>query len=112
VTAITLTMPVCPSTNMLFRNEKRVRRFKTREYRAWIEEAGYALNRYVLTPIHGEVHVSICIPEKTPGDIDNRIKAALDLIVSRGWIDDDRHIKSLHVIRDTGSDMRVDVRAA
>ena len=113
MTAITLTFPVCPSTNNLFFNAKNGKgRRKTDEYKAWIEEAGYRLNSQQAMPIHGAVHVSISLPEKTRGDIDNRIKAALDLVVARGLIDDDRFIRSLHVFRDVGEEMRVDVRAA
>jgi crossover junction endodeoxyribonuclease RusA len=113
MTAITLTMPVCPSTNNLFFNAKKGKgRRKTDEYKAWIKEAGYRLNSQQAFPIHGDVHVTICVPAKTRGDLDNRIKACLDLVVSRGLIDDDRFIRSLHVFRDEGQDMRVDVRAA
>jgi Holliday junction resolvase RusA-like endonuclease len=112
MTAITLNLPVCPSANQLFANRKTGGRIITREYEAWRQLAGYALNRYTHTPIHGKVHVTICLPEKTRGDIDNRAKAILDLLVRHKWIDDDRYIKSLHLIRDEGQDMRVDVRAA
>jgi Holliday junction resolvase RusA-like endonuclease len=112
MTAITLNLPVCPSLNNLFVNVQGRGRVKSARYKAWIEEAGYALNRYTLTPIHGPVHVTICVPAKTRADLDNLAKGPIDLLVARGWIDDDRHIKSLHLIRDEGQDMRVDVRAA
>jgi crossover junction endodeoxyribonuclease RusA len=112
MTGITLNLPVAPSTNNLFLNVAGRGRVKSPKYRAWIEEAGYVLNGYQHTPIHGPVHVTICIPDKTRGDLDNRAKATLDLLVSRGLIEDDKHIRSLHLIRDAGEDMRVDVRAA
>jgi crossover junction endodeoxyribonuclease RusA len=110
--AITLNLPVCPSLNNLFLNVKGRGRVKSPRYKAWLEQAGYALNRYVFTPVHGPVHVTICVPDKCRSDLDNLAKGPLDLLVSRGWIDDDRNVKSLHMIRDCGEDMRIDVRAA
>jgi Holliday junction resolvase RusA-like endonuclease len=97
VTVICLSMP--PSTNSLFAGNGK-RRYKTKEYAAWIEEAGYALNRQRPEPIRGKVRLLIEVAEPKTSitqDVTNRIKAAEDLLVRHDIIqgDDQRYVRSV-----------------
>jgi Holliday junction resolvase RusA-like endonuclease len=51
-------------------------------------------------PVPGSVEIAIFLPEKMPGDIDNRAKAVLDLLVKHKLIDDDRNVRRLVLERD------------
>ena len=90
MTVICLPMP--PSTNVLFAGNGK-RRYKTKEYAAWIEEAGYALNRQKPEPIRGKVRLLIEIAE--PKDAKSR--DCSNLLVRHGIIegDDQRYVRSV-----------------
>jgi Holliday junction resolvase RusA-like endonuclease len=92
-------LPVPPSVNNLFSNKRGGGgRFITPKYRAWRNEAGTLLN--IARPIKFggiPVELAIYIPEKTRGDLSNRIKALEDLIVAHGLINDDRQVKRILV---------------
>ena len=90
---------MCPSTNGLFAGNGK-RRYKTKEYAAWIEEAGYALNRQKPEPIQGKVRLLIEVAEPNTlirQDVTNRIKATEDILVRHGIIegDDQRYVRSV-----------------
>ena len=92
--SFTLTLPLAPSTNNLFVNAGRTRR-KSSDYRLWLKAALISLLMQRPRPVRGPIKVAISIPENARGDLDNRIKAALDFCVARDLIDDDRHIKEI-----------------
>ena len=73
------------------------RRFKTDAYKNYETELLYNLPKWQM--IKGLVAVEIKFYFKSPlrRDIDNPIKLLLDIIVKRGWIEDDRKITSLLV---------------
>ena len=82
-----------PSTNHLFAGNGR-RRYKTKEYAAWIDEAGWLLNQQRITPIKGKVRLLIEVAEPKTNralDCSNRIKLVEDFLVSRGITGDDRN---------------------
>ena len=95
VAPTTFTMPLCPSTNVLFKTLKNGRRAKTEAYDTWRALAKTAL-RLQGVP-HTPGHVVINMGFEISGDradVDNRIKATIDLLVSAGVIDDDKHVVS------------------
>lgn len=99
-------LPLPPSTNGLFVNgwvgkkgAKKLRRIPSKPYKAWREVAGWALKSQDHWHIGGAVNVAIYLPAKMQGDVDNRIKAVLDLLVKYDRIDDDRNVRSLSVAR-------------
>lgn len=100
-----VSLPVPPSVNHLFANRKNGKgRIISREYAAWRQEAGYALNLARPQPFgKAPVQVGIFIPDKTKGDLDNRIKALLDLVVTHKVIDDDRQVKRISIERHADS---------
>ena len=96
---LVINLPMPPSTNALFAGNGR-RRYKTKEYSAWIEEAGYALNLQKPKLISGKVRllIEVCEPKTAVAqDVTNRIKAAEDLLVRHGIIqgDDQRYVSSV-----------------
>ena len=92
--SFTLTLPLAPSTNNLFVNAGRTRR-KSADYRTWLKSALVAMLMQRPKAVRGPIKVAIAVPVAARGDLDNRIKAALDFCVSRDLIDDDRHIQEI-----------------
>jgi Holliday junction resolvase RusA-like endonuclease len=86
------TIPAPPSTNSLYTNRRGGRR-KTDRYATWINAAGWDLKAQKPAPLPGPVVVDITVgPRRTNADIDNKIKAVLDLMVRHKIIDDDRNV--------------------
>lgn len=102
IRGFSLFLPWPPSTNRLWRAVGRGRAVKALNYRLWQKEAGAAVMMQRPVPIACPVAVTIRLtpPNKREYDIDNRVKALLDLIVSHGLIksDGNRTLKSLTVI--------------
>lgn len=97
----TVKLPVPPSTNALFvsfidRSGTKARA-KTKEYKAWITAAGFMLNTQRPAPIKGPVAVAISVPRNRRRDLDNHLKASLDLLVGHSLIEDDRIIETLTI---------------
>jgi Holliday junction resolvase RusA-like endonuclease len=85
-----ISLPTPPSTNNLYSNRKAGGRHKTRAYRQWCNDAGWEVKSQHPAPVHGKYKFFLTVP-KIRGDVSNRVKAAEDLLVSLGLIDDDRH---------------------
>lgn len=118
-----LTLPLPPSANNLFatvmrknRHGRRVpKRIPAKHYAAWLEAAGWTLKTQERWHLGGSVDIAIYLPSGMAGDIDNRIKAVLDLLVKFDRIDDDKHVRSLSVVRSDSvspKDCRIYVEAA
>ena len=91
-------LPLGPSVNQMFPGKER--RFKSREYRSWISEAGWHIRAMRPPPFRVEPYsVLIRVPEKMRGDPDNRIKAVVDLLVRNSVTPDDKHARSITVER-------------
>lgn len=83
---------VPPSVNGMFFNRRGGKgRGKTLAYRNWRAFADRELRDQPAWHVPGKVNVRIQI-ERTRGDCDNRIKAALDCLVSAGRIEDDKNV--------------------
>lgn len=66
-------------------------RIKSASYREWKRQAGlHMLVQGPLQKIAGAVTVKITISDRAAGDLDNRLKAILDLLVTHGVIEDDK----------------------
>ena len=88
-------LPIPPSMNNAYFNlAKGKGRAKTSGYRAWKDNAAKEIQASVPAArrVGGPVSVSILLPSKLPGDVDNRIKGVLDALVASGRIDDDRNV--------------------
>lgn len=98
-TRVAITTP--PSVNSLYANKKGGGRRKSETYKCWIRTAGQEImaQRRKITPIRGPYSIVIKVAKGTKGDIDNRAKATLDLLVSMGITDDDKHCQRCTVER-------------
>lgn len=103
---ISLTLPIPPSTNTLYRNAAGRGRVKTARYLTWQRAAGNELVAQRPKPIAGDVDVSIQVPRDDRRDIDNYCKGLLDLLVVHGLIEDDRFVVALHVSKLSMADGR------
>ena len=95
--SVTFTIPVPPSVNGAFANVPKVGRIKTEAYKQWLEGAGWTIRAHAVPHIGGVVEVEIKVrrPQAGRSDIDNRIKATLDLMVKMHVIDDDRMVRKV-----------------
>lgn len=90
-----VTLPISPSVNAMYRNVPGKGRVKSAKAKAWTTEAGLLLNTARLTPLPaGPYAVKITVSTLLRGDADNRVKAALDLLVKHGLTPDDRYADS------------------
>lgn len=112
---ITLDLPRPPSTNALFTNVPGVGRRKTADYRRWQEAAGWAIAAARQPAVLGPYAVFIGVSRADGVDIDNVVKATLDILVKHRLTDDDKRCDKLVVQRDDDtpkSRIRVFVEAA
>lgn len=97
---IVASLPIPPSANALKRNSRHSRRpFDSKAYREWKATAGKELQAMRLSPVTGRYHFILRLPQKMRGDVDNRLKAALDLFRALHLTDDDRHAVSATAVR-------------
>ena len=95
VSSVSLTLPCPPSTNELWRNRPGGR-VRTRVYDDWRGHAGWRLREQRPGCVAGSVLVMISVERgSAAADIDNRIKALLDLLVEHKVIEDDKHVVGL-----------------
>lgn len=87
---ITYSLPYPPTVNGLF-VEVAGKRIKTRSYREWRDEAGWAIKQQRVRHTAGPVRLMIqCVkPDNRKRDISNLTKAVEDLLVEMRVIDDD-----------------------
>jgi Holliday junction resolvase RusA-like endonuclease len=82
----------------MFRNVRGVGRVRTKHYDDWRAEAGWRLRLQRPGSIGGHVTVAISVEHDggaSRSDIDNRVKALLDLLVSHQVIEDDSLVVGL-----------------
>lgn len=94
-----ITLPLPPSTNALFASVGR-RRIKTRQYRDWLSRCATVVRTAEILPVRDWYDLRVSVPIGIRGDIDNRVKAINDLIVSVGLVADDKFQNSVFVTRD------------
>lgn len=93
---LTYFIPMPPSVNGLF-VQVGDRRVKTKPYKAWRDEAGWMIASQGRRQMKGEVAVLIDVrkPDKRRRDIDNCVKAVLDLLVENGVIEEDSMVMDI-----------------
>lgn len=95
-------LPMPPSVNKLFTNVAGIGRVKTRAYKSWINEAGWML--VTQRNQHGrhkrlDGPVSVTVSAYRGGksrDLDNILKALLDLLKHTQTIKDDSQVVEIH----------------
>lgn len=95
---IRLQLPFPPTTNTIWRNVKG-RTLKSARYRTWERAAMNEALAQRQQPIEGPIKVKILLgkPDNRKRDIDNLLKAPLDLLVALGLIENDSLVQSLSI---------------
>jgi len=89
------------SVNKIFQG----RRFKTKEYNAWIEEGLWLLKGQTLRQPPYKISIEFYMSKAS--DIDNPVKGTLDLLKKAGIISDDRYIEYLEIKKIVSKDKKI-----
>lgn len=89
VDAVTLMLPMPPGVNNLFFNLPNHGRAVTDVYRKWRHVAGLEIMRQRSGRVEGPVELAFTFEDTPRADIDGKLKAPVDLLVSMGVIDGD-----------------------
>ena len=97
--SLTLSLPKPPSVNNLFFNLPKRGRIASPEYKAWRAAASYQVRAQRPLFFRGPVTLILVIEESNRCDLDNCLKAPLDLLVELGILEDDgpRIVKEIKV---------------
>lgn len=112
--AIVLAIPVPPSVNGLWFNKPGKGRVRSDRYRTWLNSAGWLVQAQRPGHMPGRVEIEICLPERNGADLDNRVKATLDLLVAHRIIEGDNNkvVRRITVAWGNVADCRVTIRPA
>lgn len=105
---VTLDLPLPPSANVLWRTNKTGRTYLNPKYRDWRKAALTSL--WAQKPaggfpfFDGQFEVQIVVALKMQGDIDNRIKPAIDFLATANIIANDKFAQRATIAR--SSDIR------
>jgi Holliday junction resolvase RusA-like endonuclease len=89
---VIIRLPMPPTVNQLYFNVPKRGRVKTTAYTKWIEQADrWCMVNGTKGGVKGPYELHIRAP-KSRGDIDGRIKAIADFLVSRRFTSDDKHM--------------------
>ena len=97
--AIRISIPLPPSVNSMYRNVAGKGRVSTAALKQWKHDAGWAIQAAEKRRIAGPFRIAISVPENMRGDVDGRIKAAVDLLVTHKVTPDDRFAYSISITR-------------
>lgn len=90
---VSVVVPAPPSVNRLWKNVPGVGRVRTKFYTDWQHEAGWRLRAQRPPHVPGRVMLLIAVERSwASADIDNRVKALIDLLVTHKVIDDDSNV--------------------
>lgn len=117
--ALTLSM-VPPSLNNLFVNVKRKGRgksggrIKSPNYRLWQVQACLQLRRQPPWHVAGPIEIRLSFnSNETRSDLDNLLKASLDILMAAGRISDDRNVRKIEAAFVEGvTGTRIEIRKA
>jgi crossover junction endodeoxyribonuclease RusA len=110
VQAVIIDLPKPISANAIWRNVVvggKPRTLRSREYLAWVDEAGLRLNTQRPGMVSGHYALTITVTRKSRIDLDNTVKAVNDLLQSQGIVTNDRLCEQLLVKRGDVEGMRV-----
>ena len=99
----TFTLPVPPSVNQLWKPVA-YRFVNSAKYNDWHNKARFEMliQSKPRRPLEGKLAVELKLPAGDLGDVDNRAKAAIDMLQHAKVIGNDRDVDDLHVYRDAG----------
>ncbi len=94
----TILLPLPPTANHMWVHAGS-RHFRAPHYVSWLTECSWRLTAEKFPRFHGKFAMSLDLPRGMRGDIDNRTKCALDLLVRNSIVSDDRHCDRLIISR-------------
>jgi len=94
---IRLELPLAPSTNRLWKVGRVGRMYKSPEYTAWLDEAGWMIKAQTKYQIMGPyvIHITASKPDKRKRDLDNLLKSTSDLLVKNKIVEDDSFCQAI-----------------
>jgi len=88
-------LPLAPSVNALWRISGK-RMYRTKQYKDWLEEAGWMIKQQNRSTIDGEYALHIrALRTNKRRDLDNILKATSDLLVELRVVEDDSQCVAL-----------------
>jgi len=93
--ACRLTLPIPPSVNQAYVNVPKRGRVASKELKEWKAAAGWQIKTQPRAQFAGPFTIRLLLPKDMRGDVDNRLKPVLDLLVSLSITPDDRFAKSV-----------------
>lgn len=97
---IKINLPLPPTTNNLFCTGRNGRRFTNPIYAQWQWAAAAALQEQKpIEGVKGPFRFWLTVPVDMRGDVDNRLKAAIDFCVAHAITPDDKHAQSVKAER-------------
>lgn len=95
--AVVITLPIPPSTNRLWITKSGGGgKTLAKPYRQWLADAGWLLETQRPRRITGPVEIKVDASRPSQRrDLDNLLKALLDLLVRHKVITDDRHVEAI-----------------
>lgn len=96
---IDVTLPLPPSVNGSYFNAPGFGRAKSKKLLTWCRDTGWLLKQTYCGGLSGRWALVVEVPKKMRGDVDNRIKAVSDLLVSHGVVTDDKHAFFMGAVR-------------
>ena len=109
---VVLDLPPSVSTNCLWYPviiKGKAQLVKSATYKAWIAEAGYALNTQRPGKVEGPYVLTILLPDSSKLDADNSVKCVSDLLQAHGVIVNDKLAREVRVKRGDYPEMKVTV---
>lgn len=94
-----LTLPIPPSVNGSYISVPKRGRVASKALRDWKIAAGWEIMSQPRKFFSGPFRVAIQVAESMRGDIDNRVKHAVDLLVAHRITPDDRYAQSITIER-------------
>ena len=89
---IRINLPLVPSLNNAYGDRRDGKgRYTKPHVKAWKAEAGWIIQLADPEPIDGPYKLTVLVPVKMRGDVDNRVKIASDLLSEMRVIPNDRH---------------------
>lgn len=86
---IQIELPLAPSVNALWRISGK-RLYRTKQYKDWLEEAGWMVRQQTRKTVDGEYALHIrAVRSNKRRDLDNILKATSDLLVELRIVEDD-----------------------
>lgn len=99
-----------PSLNMAFPTGKNGRRYKSKAYADWCDNAGWLLKSQGIQKVDGPYGLEITFGRHlSRADIDNLIKPISDTLNKVGATDDDKFMDSVTITRAERPDVRITV---